>query len=136
MILIEKNSDNPNVVATLNELIQGTFSFDFLFSFTNDTTLETKLFSAPDISTATERYNRFNIIETTNEDLYYGSVELEPEGYWSYIIYQMDQQSPPNLNPDDAVKILEIGKVLVKGITQSVAVFTTDENITNVVFDE
>ena len=134
MILINKDSSNVRSF-TLNELVEGSDPFDFLFSFTNDTTNQTVTFHATDISVATERYNQFDIIETTVEDLYNAEVTLSPEGYWSYIVYQMPQESPPNLNPDDAVKILEIGKVLVKGEAPTNATFTTNDNTNNVVFD-
>ena len=135
MILIKQNSSN-NCVFTLNELITGTYSYDFLFQFTNDTTGEVKIFTANDISPATTRYNQFTIIENQTENLYNGTIHLDPVGYWSYEVFQMNQESPPNLSPTYSVGLLEIGKVLVQSQTQSVTTsFDLDEDKDNVVFD-
>ena len=134
MIFIRQNTTN-NVPLTLNEL--ATISpFDVLFEFTNDTTGDSKIFAAQDVSPATERYNRFNIIESTSENLYVGQVELDPVGYWSYTIYEMNVSSPPDLDPTNAIKILEVGKVLV--VPNSVSpdyVFNVDENKNNITFE-
>jgi hypothetical protein len=94
-----------------------------------------KLFTALDISTSTTRYNSFNIIENVTENLYNGTVSLT-EGYWTYTIYQMTPSSPVDLNPVNAVKIVEVGKVLVNDLTPSTDVtFNTDDEINNVIFE-
>lgn len=134
MIFIRQNTTN-NVPLTLNEL--ATISpFDVLFEFINDTTGDTKIFAAQDVSPATERYNRFNIIESTSENLYVGQVELAEVGYWSYTIYEMNVSSPPDLDPNNAIKVLEVGKALV--VPNSVSpdyTFTVDDNKNNVTFE-
>lgn len=134
MILINQNSTN-NVTLTLNELATSP-TYSVLFEFVNDTTHTSKLFSSPDISTATDRYNRFLITENVNENLNIGTVSLSPAGYWSYTCYEMPVQSPPDLNPSNAIKILERGKVLVVSNTPDVVVeFDDGDDINNVVFE-
>lgn len=136
MIYIKQNTEN-NVVLTLSEYIDIEFpTYDVLFKFINDTTGEEKIFAAADISPATGRYNQFNIEENITENLSAGIVSLTPEGYWSYYIYQMETASPPNLNPDDAIKVLEIGKVLVTVESETVTpTFDNDDDKNNVVFE-
>ena len=134
MIFIKRNTTNK-VVLTLNELI--TISpYDVLFKFSNETTGEIKLFTATDISPATERYNEFSIVENVTENLYNGIVSLDPVGYWSYIIYEMAPSSPVSLDPTNAISILEIGKVLVDdNIILVTPTFDTNEDKNNVVFE-
>lgn len=112
MILINKNTSNT-IVLTLNEK-KTTLSCDVLFKFVNDLTGVTKLFTATDLVN-NYRYNEFTIIDDVTEDPYAGQMNFEGEGYWTYTIYQMPLLSPPSLDPDDAVKTLEEGKVFVLG---------------------
>lgn len=123
-----------DVVLTLTEL-QTIANPSWLFEFTNDLTGTVKLFTAQDISTATCRYNRFNITNTTIENPYNGEMNFTPAGYWSYKVYQMNSTSPVDLNPVNAISIVETGKVLVKEITTTIPTFTTNDTINNVVFD-
>lgn len=134
MILITKNAQN-NVVCTLNENIVGGDDYTFLFELTNDTSGETKLFTAQDESSASLRYNMFTITESASEDLYNGTVELSPIGYWSYSVYQMPVASPPDLDPTNSVSVLEHGKVLVIEAPTAEQVFDENDDIDNIVFD-
>ncbi len=112
MITINKNQSNT-VVLTLTE--KATIDpYTVLFEFVHQMTGEIKLFTAADISTAIGRYNEFDIIETATEDLYDGRVELKV-GFHKYTIYEMTPISPADLDPTNAVGILETGKVLVIG---------------------
>lgn len=123
MIFIRRGQTN-RVPLTLNELLD-TSPADFLFEFTCDMTGVNyqRIFSATDISTATERYNLFMITETDTEDLYDGKVKLYPPGQWSYVIYEMPPLSPPSLDKSLAIKVLETGKVHVKEDTTPLPVF-------------
>lgn len=134
MILIRQGYSN-NIVMTLNELASIS-PFDILIEFTNDTTGEVKYFTAIDVSPATERYNQYTITENTIEDLYNGTVSLNPVGYWSYVIYEMPISSPPSLNVANATKELENGKVLVIANSETVTPsFDEDDKINNIVFE-
>lgn len=135
MILIKQNTTN-NVVLTLYEYAT-IYPFDVLFMFKNETTGEIKYFTASDISPATERYNQFNIIENVTENLLQGTVSLDPTGYWSYTIYEMPVASPPSIDPNNAIAIMEVGKVnVIPFATIVTPTFTDDDEINNVVFDQ
>lgn len=110
MINILKGSANT-VVLTLTEK-QTIDPCDFLFQFTNQMTGEKKIFSAADTSLEVGRYNQFTITENATEDFYNATVELE-KGFWKYEVYEMTPTSPANLDPDDAISTLELGKVYV-----------------------
>lgn len=137
MIRIEKNSANT-VVLTLTEN-QTITNPDYLFEFTNDTTGEVKLFTASDQASTVEkpRFNEFIITDSTVELPYSGQMDFSPIGWWTYVVYEMAQGSPNDLDPDNALSILETGKVDVWDGTASTDVtFTEDEDKDNVVFDE
>jgi len=111
MILINKGETNE-VVLTLTEKTTLT-NPEYLFSFENDSTRDFKYFIAQDISEFPERFNKFLIEESSTEDLLNGKVQLEPNGFWTYVIYE--QESSTNLNPALATGIVEKGKVKVIG---------------------
>lgn len=143
MILIKANDNtadyaNP-VILTLFEK-QTLTDPTFLFQFTNDSTGEAKVFTAPDISTANQRFNRFEIQAlrpTQTEDLYNGKVKLPLLGYYSYTIYETVTTSPIDLDVTHATGIVETGKVLVHSLEREAlpATFTVDEDKDNFVFD-
>lgn len=133
MIYIIKNQTN-SVSLTLNELVTTT-PFDVLFVCINDTTGLSKTFTAIDTSTSTGRYNKYDIVDTSVEDFYNGKVNFD-EGYWTYTVYEMPQSSPPSLNVNNAIKVLEIGKLLARdNIGSSDVTFKLNDNKNNVVFD-
>lgn len=119
MILINKGTTNK-VALSLTE--KCTLSSPvFLFVFMCDITRVKKIFIASDISSYTDRYNLFNIIEqSSSEDLYNGTITLTTSGYYSYKIYE--QTSSTNLTESLATNLVESGKVLVNGTTTSRAV--------------
>ncbi len=134
MIYIIKGQANT-VVLTLNEKVTNA-SHDWLFSFKNDLTGQEKLFTAFDISSNTTRYNEFVITESSTENVYNGTIELTPTGYWSYTVYEMADTSPTILLPASAIGIVETGKVFVYDTTENVNhTFTTDEDKNNQVFN-
>lgn len=92
----------------------------YLFSFESIEN-EFKNFIATDISSYTDRYNKFLITEVGTggtEDLYDGEVILLPTGFWKYTIYAQD--STGNLLPDSADEIVETGKVLVQDLSNPI----------------
>jgi len=109
VILINKNSTN-NVVLTLAEKTTLT-NVIYLFEVTNDASAEVKCFIADDISPNPVRYNEFNLIENTTEDLLNGVFELVLSGYYTYNVYE--QTSSTNLNPTLAANLIETGKLNV-----------------------
>jgi hypothetical protein len=114
MLLIRKNT-NSNIVLTLEENRTLTNPY-YLFEFKNEMSLQNVYFIAPDITIAVERYNEFIITETSGTpDYTSGTVELSPEGMWTYRVFE--QLSSTNLNPSlaDNTTPLEVGIVRVIG---------------------
>lgn len=109
MILITKNTTN-NIVLTLAEKTTLT-NVVYLFEVINDSGSKGKCFIAEDISPNPVRYNEFNLIENTTEDLLNGTFELELSGFYKYNIYE--QTSTTNLNPTLAINLIETGKLNV-----------------------
>ena len=83
----------------------------YLFEFVNDLTQEVICFISSDTSNFKERFNQFNIqlVNKQNENLLTGLIYLKDKGYYSYSVYQ--QNSSLNLNPDNALGLVEVGKV-------------------------
>lgn len=133
---IVKGSVNK-VALTLSEKATGQNS-EWLIKLTNSITGEKteKVFAVYDLSNF-PRANIFNITESVNEDLGNGTVSLSPSGEWSYIAYEMASSSPRNLDPNDALGIVETGVCVVFDPTESQKVFFDEEdNKNNAVFDE
>jgi len=124
MILINKNSSNE-VVLTLSEktsIVNPTYLFEFI----NDATKETKLFISADYSNNKERFNIFNIIETSTEVPLTGRVNLTV-GNWKYNIYQ--QTSTTNLVVANSGGLVENGRVDVVGTDSELNSFNGEQII-------
>ncbi len=117
MILIERGTQNT-VALSLKEKATLCPPTSFLFCFKSIQENREVCFIAADISLAPLRYNKFVIEENDVEDKVNGVVKLNPEGFWTYIIYE--QTSATNLIPTDAavVGIVETGRVKVIGVNQ------------------
>ena len=125
MIKLERSTSN-DVVVTLTE--KTTIDNPtYLFSFKNDTTNVYKNFIAIDISTSTNRYNEFTIVEVGAgaEDLLTGEIRLTDYGFYSYFIYA--QTSTTNLIPADADELVEQGKMKLLG-DEVTFIEPTDDN--------
>lgn len=84
----------------------------FLFEFINTITNEVKTFTTADVSPAKCNYHTFQIVNDTPEDFYTGIVDLD-SGFWTYTVYEMPEVSPLSLDKNDALQIVDYGKVLV-----------------------
>ena len=124
MILINKNSGNE-VVLTLSEKT-SIVGATYLFEFINDATKETKLFISADYSNNKERFNIFNIIETSTEVPLTGRVKLSI-GNWKYNIYQ--QTSTTNLVVANSGAKVENGRVDVVGTDSELNSFNGEQII-------
>ena len=122
MIKINKSSGNE-VVLTLSEKTTIT-NPTYLFEFTNDATKEVKTFIAVDYSNNKERFNIFDIIETSTENLLTGRVHLSV-GAWKYRIFE--QSSSTNLIVANATNLVENGKVDVIGTDTVLNEFTGEQ---------
>ena len=130
MILINKNSTN-NRILTLAEKTTLT-NVVYLFEVINDQSSEVKCFIAEDISPNPVRYNEFNFIENTTEDLLNGTFELELTGDYTYNVYE--QTSATNLDPILATNKIETGKLQVPDNTAEITQYNGNQTQT-VVFN-
>ena len=126
MILINKNTTNT-VILTLSEKTTLT-NAKYLFEVTNDMSNEVKCFIAADISTNKLRYNEFEFIENTTEDLLNGTFTLTLSGFYKYNVYE--QVSSTNLNPLLALNLIDKGKLNVASQLSEYPVYTGNENNT------
>lgn len=126
MILINKNTTN-NTVLTLAEKTTLT-DVVYLFEVINDASQEVKCFIATDISPNPVRYNEFNLIENTTEDLLNGTFSLELSGFYTYNIYE--QSSTTNLDPLQATNLVETGKLNVVSTVAELDVYNGNQTQT------
>lgn len=126
VILINKNSTN-NRILTLAEKTTLT-NVVYLFKVTNDQSGVVKCFIADDISPNPVRYNEFNFIENTTEDLLNGTFELELTGFYTYNVYE--QSSTTNLDPTLATNLVESGKLEVPDNTAELTQYNGNQTET------
>lgn len=109
---INRGSTNT-VILTLKE--KSTLANPFyLFSLTSRIIpSNNRLFTCSDLSIHKDRHNKFSIIESNTEDLLNGTVTLEEEGFWDYVVYE--QVSSTNLLVANTTGIVERGLVRVLG---------------------
>lgn len=113
MLYLQVNTVNT-VVLTLQEKATLAAPVYYLFVFTSDDTNDTKIFTGVDTSTNLTRYNRFDIeITTGTENLLNSVINMEPNGFWKYTIYEMS--SSTNLDPALCTSVVETGKVYLQG---------------------
>jgi len=132
MIRLEPLTAN-NVVVTLTELATLTTPY-YLFEFINDSSNESKIFTAANISTSKSRYDEFVITTTTGaENLLTGVIDLETKGYYNYNIYE--QVSPTNLLLANITSLVEVGKVYFNDAVKPVKKDYTDQSNTRNVYN-
>ena len=73
----------------------------FLVKLTNDFSGTVKFVYAQNII-INNRYTSFEIFYNTNEDILTGNVNLNPEGYWTYEIYEISWIGSPSLTNSTA----------------------------------
>jgi len=126
VILINKNTTNT-VILTLSEKTTLTNAV-YLFEVINDMSNAVKCFIAEDISENKLRYNEFEFIENTTEDLLNGTFSLELSGFYKYNVYE--QASTTNLNPLLALNLIDKGKLNVASQLSEYPVYTGNQNNT------
>ena len=126
VILINKNSTN-NRILTLSEKTTLTNAV-YLFEVINDQSGAVKCFICDDISPNPVRYNEFNFIENSNEDLLNGTFELELTGFYTYNVYE--QTSTTNLGPTLATNLIETGKLEVPDNTAELTQYNGNQTQT------
>lgn len=128
MIYIEKSTTN-NVILTLSESSKLTTP-NFLFVFLNEYNLEAQsiTFSTPDISSYTNRYNQFVIVESATGSTTGGyNVPLSlVSGQYKYTVYE-GLTASLDINQTTGI-IIEEGRMVVSGNDDDI------ETITNSVY--
>lgn len=135
MIIITKGI-SQYIVLTLDEKATQE-QHNYILKFTHVQSGQSKVLYSPDVSLTPERFNKFLIEETVNEDLVNGKVSLEPTGQWDYVAYEMPISSPQSLDASLAYGIVEEGRLFVKDSTENINVhFDSDDTKDTAVFDE
>jgi len=120
MIKLNQNAENT-VVLTLTESQTLTSPY-YLFELTSVLTGKQELFNASNISTATSRYDMFQITlsGSTSEDVNNGVIYIPQNlnGFWDYKIYEATTQT---LIASATTSTLEIGKCEVIGSATTIA---------------
>ena len=126
MIKLDKETIN-RVVITATEKTTITAPVYYLFELISDSTKFAKVFTASDISNNICRYNEF-IVEITDgaEDLLNGVINLNINGYYSYLVYQMSD--PTNLDISLTSGVVETGKMYLQGDKKPVTSSYTDND--------
>ena len=110
MITLNKDIAN-NIVFTLTEK-SVLVTPNYLFSMTNDSSGEQKVFSMDDVSSYPRRYNLFTLTENSVENLSAGTVSLK-YGWGKYEVYE---STGSTLNISDTTgRIIEEGKYFING---------------------
>jgi len=118
-IRIQKGEAN-DLVVTVTELQNSALGNFWLFRFLNDQNQDEYLVFLDDISTDTERYNKFVLIEGTD-------VTFSIKGDYKYEIYQM----PDNADTDyTRGELNESGKIIVWDDNPERTEYTPDQQKT------
>lgn len=114
MIRLDDNTANT-VIVTVTEKATITNPV-FLFEIINGTTKARNYFIAENISTQTQRYDKFIVTLTTDPDPLAGEVHLD-KGEFTYNIYE--QEDDENLDPT-GLSVVEtgIGVVVYSQVTE------------------
>lgn len=115
MIYIEKNKVN-NFVLTLTEKSR-LFNPEYLFVFTNEYNIDAQpiLFTTPDISNYTNRYNQFKLIEDSTGSKT-GSNDLPLNliaGQYIYKVYEYNEEGFDFTIAGTTGKVIEEGRMIV-----------------------
>jgi hypothetical protein len=126
MLFINKNSANY-LITTLTELQTLTGATYFLVNLNSqDSNIEYNVICS-DVSSATTRYNKLVLIESTSENLTGSTITL-PVGEYIYKVYE--QISSTNLDPTISTSLLEQGLITVDDGTESINYIDDDQGIT------
>ncbi|MEI7668513.1 MAG: hypothetical protein WCJ33_00320 [Pseudomonadota bacterium] len=119
MFTIVKDSINQ-IICTLTEKVSINNPI-YLFEFVSIQNGKKYYCIAPDVSVANDRYNEFEITEVSSPNPLIAEIYFDNYGFYRYTIYQ--QHSTTNLNPANALGVLEIGQMKVLAIADSIETF-------------
>lgn len=114
---------NNTLIFTLTERITLTSPY-FLMKLTSRVSRAIKrVILAADLSSQTDRYNKFTLTESTTEVLTSGTVTLNQAGEWDYEIYE--QSSSTNLDEklSTVTTAIETGMLRVMGVDTNYKIY-------------
>lgn len=138
MLKLIKATTNDVVLTLKEKEIYPFQTYIFIFrSLDSTTNYVTSLLKAADSSPYPYRYNRFDIVETTNPDLTIGEIELGVEGIYYYSVYSINATLTQNQVKAIALMTqaqieaysnyeLESGQCYVEGFVNSTPSYTPD----------
>jgi hypothetical protein len=81
-----------------------------------------------------DRYTKMQLVHNTTEDVFTGAVDLVPNGYWTYEIYEVGWIGTPALTSDFApateTQVLPVDNAngVVKGLVNQGKLYVTEES--------
>ena len=138
MLTLTKATTNDVVMTLKEKEIHPFLTYIFIFRGLDATeNYVTSLLKSADSSPYPYRYNRFDIIETTNPDLTVGEIELGVEGIYYYSVYSINATLTQNQVAAIALMTqeqidnyanycLERGMCYVQGFTETTPAYTPD----------
>lgn len=132
MNLIIKNSVTP-CYFTLTEKATLTSPY-FLFKLESIDSGKITIFSATDVSSNIDRYNKFMITETSGATNFTAGTISLTAGEYNYTAYEMTGRT--NLDISGTTGIVEVGQIFVSGSTSTSYTYTgTDDDESAVYFN-
>ena len=105
----------------------------FLFKLTNDMSGAIH-YGYGQSQTIAFRYTRMQLVHNTSENVFTGAVDLVPNGYWDYEIYEVSWIGTPALTSDFApateTQVLPVDNAngVVQGIVNQGKLYVTEES--------
>lgn len=132
MIYITKNSTNY-LITTLTELVTLTGTTYFLVHLEHQNSNIQYNVICQDVSSATTRYNKLKLVESTSPN-YTASTLTLGEGEYIYKIYE--QSSNTNLNPDLSTSMVEKGLLFVTNGLNAINYIDDNSGITFIILND
>jgi hypothetical protein len=106
----------------------------YLFKLTNDMS-GAVIYGYAQNQAVFDRYSKLKLVHNTTQDVYTGAVNLVPNGYWKYEIYEVSWQGTATLtastapaNENDALLPAADSKGVVQGIVNNGKLYVTEES--------
>ena len=122
MVILQDGANNVILTLTEKATIANPY---YLFALSSIQTNQTIYFMATDISSHTERYNKFVWTIKSNPNLNNGEFDLPIEGLYTYTAYQL---STPALTPPSDAVVLEVGNVQYGYSEQNLTIYNLPTN--------
>lgn len=133
MILLQKDTINTCVFSLAEKTTITASTPYYLFSFVNQESNEQTLFTGVDLSTCSNRYNKFDITVSAGTEVLTASTINIEYGMYDYTVYSMTGQT--NLDITGTTETVEVGLAYVSGSTSATTYTTADNNIKTIYYE-